>query len=821
MAVYVDESKSYKLLGDAVLMQPGALAYQIFDQSVMDTSSDTAPLFKFKEALALGRLLSEPALETLACRVGLDPATLVATVARYNGFVRAGRDEDFGRSGLSSGYGKLLELKRGPWYAYPSTSGLIHVSANGRGVRSLEVTNKVLAARFKIHMNIGVERDFKELRQAGTAIFRGVRACHEVCLTQRTEMRSNPQAARTFKLKKWLAATVLAAFFHAGMVDAAGLGRLNVLSRLGQPFAAEIELINVTRVELATLNVSLAPVAAYQAANLLFDPALNALRLSVERYDNGTPYIRATSARRVTEPYLDLLIVLTWQDGKVQRTYAALLDLPGVAEPARAAPAPAAAVPASKAEAVPPRAPRAPRVRKPSVVADATPASAPVVPAPAPATARTPVTPSEAGKNGVVPPEPGVVASAKPELVEPAAPKPEPAGADLRKEEPLKSESNAPDGVLAAESPSSAPKHAPPPPGVIDTAMDNIVLIGGIALALLACIVGLWALRRRKPVPVQANAPIAPTVAIETVDTDAFAAGATAPEKITTPNVRAANIITDVDAIYEANVYLEHGQDAPAEKVLRDALSRQPGREDIQLLILEILSGRGDKDGFNQLAGRLHKQTGGVGEQWKRAMAMGYALDPSYPLYSPTDEGVAYEALGLAVSAVDIDLSSPALSYDVNGTADTALDRGVAGGGEDETKVRAPAGVESAAAAPEPLPYIAFELPPSTAPAPDDSPVKTAAAPVATGDLGLDFKVDFSSLTPARKDELAATAATAAAATDANDSHAEEVQEKIVLARAYREMGDQEGALELLREAEREGDAAQQAEARELLQTLA
>ncbi len=32
-------------------------------------------------------------------------------------------------------------------------------------------------------MNIGVARDFKELQQAGTAIARGVRACHEVCLT--------------------------------------------------------------------------------------------------------------------------------------------------------------------------------------------------------------------------------------------------------------------------------------------------------------------------------------------------------------------------------------------------------------------------------------------------------------------------------------------------------------------------------------------------------------------------------------------------------------------------------------------------------------
>ena len=122
---YVDESKSYKLLGDAVLAQPAAMSFQIFDQGVMDTSSDTAPLFKFKEALALGRLLSEPTLEALAHRIGLDPATLVATVERYNGFVRAGRDEDYGRTGLSSGYGKLVELKRGPWYAYPSTSGLI------------------------------------------------------------------------------------------------------------------------------------------------------------------------------------------------------------------------------------------------------------------------------------------------------------------------------------------------------------------------------------------------------------------------------------------------------------------------------------------------------------------------------------------------------------------------------------------------------------------------------------------------------------------------------------------------------------------------
>lgn len=122
---FVDESKSYKLLGDAVLAQPDAMAYQIFDQDIMDTASDTAPPFKFREALALGRLLTEPTLEAIARRVGIDPAALAATVERYNHFVRNGTDEEFGRTGLSSGYGKRVELKRGPWYAYPSTSGLI------------------------------------------------------------------------------------------------------------------------------------------------------------------------------------------------------------------------------------------------------------------------------------------------------------------------------------------------------------------------------------------------------------------------------------------------------------------------------------------------------------------------------------------------------------------------------------------------------------------------------------------------------------------------------------------------------------------------
>ena len=100
----------------------------------------------------------------------------------------------------------------------------------------------------------------------------------------------------------------------------------------------------------------------------------------------------------------------------------------------------------------------------------------------------------------------------------------------------------------------------------------------------------------------------------------------------------------------------------------------------------------------------------------------------------------------------------------------------------------------------------------------DDIPEKAVAALAAQDDRGLDFNVDFSSIIPKKLEDEPAAITTAA--TEVNDPLQDEMQQKIVLARAYREMGDKEGALELLREVEREGDAAQQAEARSMLQMI-
>lgn len=119
---FVDESVSYKLLGDAVLMQPAAVGYQIFDQTVMDRSSPGVALFDFQPALKLGLLVQADTFGELADRAGIARGALSATVDRYNGFVAAGRDADFGRSSLSSGGGALTKIERPPFYAFCSTS---------------------------------------------------------------------------------------------------------------------------------------------------------------------------------------------------------------------------------------------------------------------------------------------------------------------------------------------------------------------------------------------------------------------------------------------------------------------------------------------------------------------------------------------------------------------------------------------------------------------------------------------------------------------------------------------------------------------------
>ena len=159
---------------------------------------------------------------------------------------------------------------------------------------------------------------------------------------------------------------------------AAGLGQLNVVSSLGQPLNAEIDILSVRKEDVGTLLVRLASPEAYRQANLEYGTALRGISLRVLQRPSGQPYIQVASSQPVNEPFVNLLIELNWPSGKLVREYAALLDPPGFAS------APQAAAPlASLVETQP-----APATQAPAVVAVPAPvASAPAAPAPAPAMA--------------------------------------------------------------------------------------------------------------------------------------------------------------------------------------------------------------------------------------------------------------------------------------------------------------------------------------------------------------------------------------------------------------------------------------------------
>lgn len=129
--------------------------------------------------------------------------------------------------------------------------------------------------------------------------------------------------------------------------NAAGLGRLTLLSTLGQPLNAEIELTSVQKGE--TITARLASQDTYQTANVQFNAALAGTRVTVEKRPNGQVYLKATTPRAVSEPFVELLIEINSENGRVMRQYTALLDPPGYGSAAGELPPPLASAPTTRA----------------------------------------------------------------------------------------------------------------------------------------------------------------------------------------------------------------------------------------------------------------------------------------------------------------------------------------------------------------------------------------------------------------------------------------------------------------------------------------
>jgi len=120
---FVNESISYKLLGDAALVQTGAVAYSVWDAKVREASKGDA-LSPVEGLEKQGLVFQAPTIAELAAKIGVPPKALEETVKDYNSGIDRGSDA-FGRKTLTSGFGKPTKIENAPYSAFLSTGVIL------------------------------------------------------------------------------------------------------------------------------------------------------------------------------------------------------------------------------------------------------------------------------------------------------------------------------------------------------------------------------------------------------------------------------------------------------------------------------------------------------------------------------------------------------------------------------------------------------------------------------------------------------------------------------------------------------------------------
>jgi pilus assembly protein FimV len=144
------------------------------------------------------------------------------------------------------------------------------------------------------------------------------------------------------KSHKWHKTAIAAAALtllglSATEVSALSLGRVTVLSALGEPLRAEIDVPNITAEEAASLKANAANPAAFAAAGLEYNAAMPGLQANLMRRADGRAFIRLSSDRAINDPFVDLILEASWSAGRIVRDYTMLFD-PASLKPAAATP---------------------------------------------------------------------------------------------------------------------------------------------------------------------------------------------------------------------------------------------------------------------------------------------------------------------------------------------------------------------------------------------------------------------------------------------------------------------------------------------------
>jgi len=265
--------------------------------------------------------------------------------------------------------------------------------------------------------------------------------------------------------------------------------------------------------------------------------------------------------------------------------------------------------------------------------------------------------------------------------------------------------------------------------------------------------------------------------------------------------------------------------------------------------LLEIYANRRDAKSFEQTALKLKSLTNGSGPEWDKAAGLGRSIDPQNGLYGGGGAPAAAPAAAAAAPNLDFDLGGTASQKD-SALPDFSLDEPKAPppSGLDFDLGAAPAAAAGASARSDFTPEgtlimgerrggrtvtsVDFNL--DTTGGGEANKPGSAAMP-ASANGGLDFDISLDLGADDKRPEPDKTAAPMdlssisldlgaagepSASPAGTDPKWQEVATKLDLAKAYEEMGDKDGARELLNEVMKDGDTAQRGQAQQLLAKL-
>ncbi|KIW19363.1 hypothetical protein PV08_03658 [Exophiala spinifera] len=133
---FVNEAAAYQDLGRATHEAGVRVSYLVGDKRHLRNYGMGMALpggYPIRHLIKRGYLIQAQSIPALAQKIGVDPTNLSATIDRFNGFARKGKDEDFGRGdgSFDQAYGdfevnpnpSLAPIEKSPFYALTLYSG--------------------------------------------------------------------------------------------------------------------------------------------------------------------------------------------------------------------------------------------------------------------------------------------------------------------------------------------------------------------------------------------------------------------------------------------------------------------------------------------------------------------------------------------------------------------------------------------------------------------------------------------------------------------------------------------------------------------------